>query len=240
MRVALFVTCLVDQLRPEVGEATVEVLRRAGCEVTFDARQTCCGQPAWNTGYRDEARRVGARLVELYDADPADALVLPSGSCAAMVRHLPELFEEDDPLRARAASVAGRVHDLAGFLVRELGVTDLDARFEGRVTWHDACHGLRELGLHDEPRSLLDAVAGLERVEVTGCDVCCGFGGTFAVKHPELSVAMADWKLQHLETAGVDAVVSGDVSCLLQLGGRLARRGVGVRTLHLAEVLAAR
>ena len=240
MKVALFATCLVDQLWPTVGEATVEVLRRAGCEVTFDARQTCCGQPAYNTGYREEARAVGGALVELYDADPADAIVMPSGSCAAMVKHLPELFDEDDPRRARATSVAARTFELATLLVRELGVTDLGARFEGRVTWHDACHGLRELDLKDEPRALLNAVAGLELVEAKGCDTCCGFGGTFSVKHPELSVAMVDWKLQHVEQANVDAVVSGDVSCLMQLGGRLEERGASVRTLHLAEVLAAR
>lgn len=240
MKVALFATCLVDQLWPTVGEATVEVLRRAGCEVTFDARQTCCGQPAYNTGYRDEARAVGGALVELYDQDPADAIVLPSGSCAAMVRHLPELFDADDPLREKAESVAGRTFELAALLVRELGVTDLGARFEGRATWHDACHGLRELDLRDEPRALLGAVEGLELVEAKGCDTCCGFGGTFSVKHPELSVAMVDWKLQHVEQAAVDAVVSGDVSCLMQLGGRLQERGNKVRTLHLAEVLVAR
>jgi len=240
VKVALFATCLVDQLWPTVGEATVEVLRRAGCEVTFDTRQTCCGQPAYNTGYLDEARRVGGALVDLYDADPADAIVFPSGSCAAMVHHLPELFEESDPRHARARSVGARTFELGALLVRQLGVTDLGARYEGRVTWHDACHGLRELGIRDEPRALLQAVEGLELVEATGCDTCCGFGGTFSVKHPELSVAMADWKLQHLETAEVDAVVSGDVSCLMQLGGRLRERGTDLRTLHLAEVLAAR
>jgi len=239
MKVALFATCLVDQLWPTVGEATVEVLRRAGCEVTFDSRQTCCGQPAYNTGYRDEARAVGGALVDLYDQDPADAIVLPSGSCAAMVKHLPELFDQDDPRRAKAESVAARTFELAALLVRELGVTDLGACFEGRVTWHDACHGLRELDLCDEPRALLRAVAGLELVEAKGCDTCCGFGGTFSVKHPELSVAMVDWKLQHVEQAGVDAVVSSDVSCLMQLGGRLQERGAAVQTLHLAEVLAA-
>ena len=240
MRVALFATCLVDQLWPTVGEATVQVLRRAGCEVTFDARQTCCGQPAHNTGYPDEARRVGAALVELYDADPADAIVFPSGSCAAMVRHLPELFEQADPLHAKAQSVARRSHELASLLVHELGAPDLGARWSGRLTWHDACHGLRELGVRDEPRQLLAAVEGAELVETKGCDTCCGFGGTFSVKHPELSVAMADWKLQHLETVEVDAIVSGDVSCLMQLGGRLRERGVEMQTLHLAEVLAAR
>lgn len=240
MRVALFVTCLVDQLRPEVGEATVEVLRRAGCEVTFDPRQTCCGQPAFNTGYLDEARAVGTSFLDVFDGNDADAIVAPSGSCAAMVHHLPELFEESDPRHAKAVSVANRTFELGTLLVRELGQTDLGARYEGTVTWHDACHGLRDLGIQDEPRALLDAVEGLEFVETTGCDTCCGFGGTFSVKHPELSIAMADWKLQHLETSGVDAVVSGDLSCLMQLGGRLKDRDSKTKALHLAEVLAAR
>ena len=238
MKVALFATCLVDQLWPTVGEATVEVLRRAGCEVTFDARQTCCGQPAYNTGYREEARRVGGSLVDLYDADPADAIVFPSGSCAAMVHHLPELFAEDDPRHGKAKAVAARTFELGALLVRHLGVTDLGARFPGKVTWHDACHGLRELGIKDEPRALLDEVQDLELVEATGCDTCCGFGGTFSVKHPELSVAMLDQKLQHLEVAGIDTVVSGDVSCLMQIQGRLEHRGSPVKTAHLAEVLA--
>lgn len=240
MRVALFATCLVDQLWPAVGEATVEVLRRAGCQVTFDSRQTCCGQPAHNSGYPGEARRVGSALIELYDADPADAIVLPSGSCASMVQHLPELFEKDDPLHAKALSVASRTHELASLLVHELGEPDLNSRWPGRLTWHDACHGLRELGIHDEPRRLLAGVDGAELVEAKGCDTCCGFGGTFSVKHPELSVAMVDWKLQHLETLEVDAVVSSDVSCLMQIGGRLRERGSSLQTLHLAEVLVAR
>lgn len=239
MRVSLFVSCLVDQLWPTVGTATVEVLRRAGCEVRFDARQTCCGQPAFNTGYRAEARRVAAHLLDCAAGDGETPIVVPSGSCAAMVRHLPELFagtEREELARA----VAARTHELSSFLVRVLGRVDLGARFEGRLTWHDACHGLRDLGLRDEPRALLGAVRGAELVEARGCDTCCGFGGTFSVKYPEVSVAMVDWKLFHVEEAGVDAIVSGDVSCLMQLGGRLARRGSKVRTLHLAEVLAAR
>lgn len=236
MKVSLFVTCLVDQLWPRVGAATVEILRRAGCEVTFDERQTCCGQPAYNSGYRDEARRVASHLLDCVKDDPETPLLLPSGSCAAMIHHLPDLFagtEREEEARALAA----RTHDLASFLVHVLGVTDLGARFAGRLTWHDACHGLRDLGIRDEPRALLGAVADAEFVETRGCDTCCGFGGTFSVKYPEVSVAMVDWKLQHLEEAGVDAVVSGDVSCLMQLGGRLERRGSKIRTLHLAEVL---
>ena len=239
MRVSLFVSCLVDQLWPAVGTATVEVLRRAGCEVRFDERQTCCGQPAFNTGYRAEARRVAAHLLDQAEEDGEAPIVLPSGSCAAMIHHLVELFAGTEREQA-ARRVAERTHELSAFLVRVLGRVDLGARFDGRLTWHDACHGLRDLGVRDEPRALLGAVRGAELVEVRGCDTCCGFGGTFSVKYPEISVAMVDWKLQHVEQAGVDAIVSGDVSCLMQLAGRLQRRGSKVRALHLAEVLAGR
>ena len=236
MKVALFVTCLVDQFRPDVGLATVEVLRRAGCEVGFDARQTCCGQPAFNAGYPDEARGVARQTIAALEG--SEAIVLPSGSCTAMTRHWPELFAEDESWRARAAAVAARCHELSAFLVRVLARTELGARFEGRVSWHDACHGLRELGLKSEPRALLAQVRGLELHESSQAESCCGFGGTFSVKFPELSVAMLDRKLQGLEEAQVRAVVSSDVSCLLQIEGRLARRGSSIRALHLAELLA--
>lgn len=235
-RVSLFVTCLVDQLWPEVGLATARVLERAGCEVRFDPRQTCCAQPAFNSGFRDEARRVARHFVEVFEG--SDAIVMPSGSCASMVRHLTELFEAEPEWHARAERVAARTHELAGFLVRELGLTDLGARFTGRVAWHDACHGLRELGLREEPRALLRAVRGLELVELEGAESCCGFGGTFSVGFPELSTAILDHKLSRLEAARVDVLASLDASCLMQLGGRLARGGSAVRTLHLAEILA--
>ncbi len=240
MRVSLFVTCLVDQLWPSVGRATVEVLRRAGCEVEFEARQTCCSQPAFNSGYRDEARSVARGLLDLYERSSADAIVLPSGSCTAMVHHLTELFAPGERDRERAERLAARTHELSGFLVRVLGITDVGASFEGRVTWHDACHGLRDLGLREEPRALLSRVQGLELVETRSCDTCCGFGGTFSVKYPEISTAILDQKLQAVEEAGVRAIVSGDASCLLQIGGRLARCRSPIRTIHLAEVLASR
>lgn len=235
-RVSLFVTCLVDQLRPEVGLATVRVLERAGCEVEFDARQTCCAQPAFNSGFRPEARRVARHFVEVFEQ--AEAIVVPSGSCTAMVHHLPELFADVPEWRARAERVAARTHELASFLVRELGVTDLGARFEGRVAWHDACHGLRELGIRAEPRELLRHVRGAELVEMKGAESCCGFGGTFSVQFPELSTAILDHKLAGLAEAKVDVVTSLDASCLMQIAGRLARTGARLRTLHLAEILA--
>ncbi|MCP3919758.1 MAG: (Fe-S)-binding protein [bacterium] len=240
MRVSLFVSCLVDQLWPSVGLAAADVLRRAGCEVDFNDEQTCCGQPAFNTGYRDEARRVAQHMIETYEGDTADAIVMPSGSCAAMVHHLRELFEDDEAWRARAEALAQRTFELGSFLVRELDVEDVGARFDGRVTWHDACHGLRDLGIRDEPRRLIANVSGAELVDVHSSESCCGFGGTFSVKYPEVSVAMLDQKLQAVEQADVQAIVSGDVSCLMQIGGRLQRRKSAVRTIHLAELLASR
>jgi L-lactate dehydrogenase complex protein LldE len=236
VRVSLFVTCLIDQLRPEVGEATVAVLERAGCEVHFDPRQTCCGQPACNSGYRDDARTVARQALEALEGD--DPVVVPSGSCAAQLVHLADLFEEGTAEHARAKALAPRVHELSSFLVDRMGIDAMPSAYRGRVTWHDACHGLRDLGTRDQPRRLLRAIEGVELVELASCETCCGFGGTFSVTMPELSVAMADRKLDELERAGLDAVVSADLSCLMQLGGRLEERGSSVRTLHLAEVLA--
>lgn len=240
MRVSLFVTCLVDQLWPSVGTSAVEVLRRAGCEVEFDQRQTCCGQPAFNTGYRNEARALARRFIEIFESSKADAIVSPSGSCTAMVHHFRELFAEDDNWRDRAGKVAERTHEFASFLVNVLGVDDLGASFNGRVTWHDACHGLRDLNLHREPRRLIRNVRGVEFVEMANADACCGFGGTFSVKYPEISVAILDNKIESIEKADVRAVVSADASCLMQIGGRLSRNASPVRTMHLAELLASR
>lgn len=240
-RVSLFVSCLVDGFWPDVGAAAVRVLRKAGVEVVFEPKQTCCGQPAYNTGYREEARRVAAAMVDAFAGDDADAVVVPSGSCAAMIRHAPELFEPGSEHRARAVALAARTHEFSSFLVDVLGVVDLGASFEGRVVWHDACHGLRELGVSEQPRALLRAVQGVELVEAAGEPTCCGFGGTFSVKQPEVSVAMLDIRLASLRATRPDAIVSSDVSCLMQIEGRL-RRGDGEapRALHLAEVLAGR
>jgi L-lactate dehydrogenase complex protein LldE len=238
VRVSLFVTCLVDQLWPSVGTSAVEVLRRAGCEVRFDPRQTCCGQPAFNTGYRNEARTLARRFVEIFEE--ADAIVSPSGSCTAMVHHFRELFAEDVAWRRRAVAVAERTHELSAFLVNVLKVEDVGAAFRGRVTWHDACHALRDLNVCREPRRLIASVRGAELVEMANADACCGFGGTFSVKYPEISVAILDNKIDAIEAAGVRAVVSGDASCLMQIEGRLRRKGSRVKAMHLAELLVAR
>src|SRR5437762_4756157 len=239
IRVGLFVTCLVDQMWSAIGTSTVAVLRRAGCTVEFDERQTCCGQPAFNTGYRAEARRVAQRFIEICEQSQAEAIVSPSGSCTAMVHHYPALFPDDESWRQRARAVAERTFELSSFLVRVLKVEDVGARWPGRVTWHDACHALRDLNVHAEPRRLLRNVREAEVVELENADACCGFGGTFSVKYPEISAAILDQKIESIKRAGVDAVVSGDASCLMQIGGRLSRTGSKVRAMHLAELLAA-
>ena len=240
MKVSLFITCLVDQFWPAVGASAVEVLRRAGCEVVFDERQTCCGQPAFNTGYRNEARRLARRFIEIFEEGGADYVVSPSGSCTAMAHHFHELFADDEAWRVRAEALAARTYEFSSFLVGVLGVDDVGASYRGRVTWHDACHGLRDLGVREEPRRLLRNVRGAEFVELANADSCCGFGGTFSVKYPEISVAILDNKIDAIEKAGVRAVVSGDASCLMQIGGRLTRNNSSVRTMHLAELLASR
>jgi L-lactate dehydrogenase complex protein LldE len=238
MRVALFVTCLVDQLWPSVGVSTLEVLRRVGCEVEFDERQTCCGQPAFNTGYSAEARKLAERFILMCEESKAEAIVSPSGSCTAMVHHYPALFPDDQLWRERARAIAARTFELSSFLVGVLKVDDVGARWPGRVTWHDACHALRDLKVHSEPRRLIGNVREAQFVELENADSCCGFGGTFSVKYPEISVAILDQKIEAIEKAGVQAVISGDASCLMQIGGRLSRKGSSVRAMHLAELLA--
>ena len=223
-----------------VGVSTVEVLRRAGCEVEFDDRQTCCAQPAFNTGYRNEARAVAQRFIRIFEESKADAIVSPSGSCTAMVHHFRELFAGDAEWTERARAIAARTHELSSFLVRVLKIDDVGASWPGKLTWHDACHGLRDLNIRSEPRALIRKVRGAEFVEMENSDACCGFGGTFSVKYPEISVAILDQKIEAIERSGVQAVVSGDASCLMQIGGRLSRKGSNVRVMHLAELLASR
>ncbi|MGD0649856.1 MAG: (Fe-S)-binding protein [Verrucomicrobiia bacterium] len=232
MRVALFIPCFVDQLFPNVGIAMVKVLRRLNIEVDYPLQQTCCGQPAFNTGYWDEARELARRYCEIF-AD-ADAIVCPSGSCTAMVRNFyPELL-------GKATRVTANTFEFSEFLVRQLGVTDVGARFPAKVTYHDACHALRELRLKDEPRELLRNVEELELVEMSEAETCCGFGGTFSVKFPMISYAMDEMKCTSIKQTGAEYVVSGDSSCLMQIDGYLRRQRMPIKTIHLAEVLAAR
>jgi len=238
MRVALFVTCLVDQLFPQVGEATAAVLRRLGVTVEFPPAQTCCGQVAFNDGFWDEARPLARRLVKVFDH--ADAVVVPSGSCTAMVREFyPVLLRDDAACAARAREAGRRTYELSEFLVDVLGVDEVGARFPHRVAYHPACHGLRTLGLREQPLRLLRHVQDLDLRELTGAEQCCGFGGMFAVKFAALSSAMLDTKIAAIEESSAEFVTATDVSCLMHIDGGLRRRGSAVRAVHLAEILAA-
>ncbi len=235
MKVSLFATCLVDQLFPQVGVAAARLLRRLGLEVDYPMGQTCCGQPAFNSGFRNEARQLALRFIEVFE--PSEAIVAPSGSCAAMVKvFYPELF--DGGWRRRAEALGARVYELSQFLVERLGIEDLGSRYEARATYHDSCHLLRELKTHDAPRRLLRRVAGLELVELESSDICCGFGGLFSVKFPDLSTAIMNDKIEKIARSGAEVVVSCDMGCLMHLAGGIGRRGLPVKTLHLAEVLA--
>jgi L-lactate dehydrogenase complex protein LldE len=236
-RVAFFVTCLGDQFFPEVGECAVRVLGRMGAEVLFNPAQTCCGQPAFNTGYRDEAREVAARMLDLFD--DADYVVAPSGSCSTMVRvFYPELFAHDPARLEKAQQLRGRFYEFSEFLVKVLKVEDVGASFPHRVTYHDSCHLLRELGIAEEPRLLIRAVRGIELVEMQDFRLCCGFGGTFSVKFPEVSVAMGEDKVRAAVEAGAEYLVANDSGCLMHLAGVIHRRGLPIKTLHLAQLLA--
>lgn len=235
-RVALFVTCLADLLHPEVGEAAVALLREAGVDVAFPAAQTCCGQPPFNAGFQDDARRMGSSLLDAFEN--FQAVVAPSGSCAAMLRsHYPDLFRGTRDA-ARADDLAAKTYELSAFLVDELGMESFGGAFQARVTYHDSCHGLRELGLGGQGRKLLSGIAGLELAEMTRPDSCCGFGGTFSVKMPELSTVMADDKLAQAVVTEAEYLVGGDLGCLVHLAGRLSRKGSPIRTIHLAVLLA--
>lgn len=235
-KTALFVTCLVDQFFPAVGEAAVRLLERCGCRVEFPAAQTCCGQPAFNMGYRAEARRLARRFVEIFE--PYQEIVAPSGSCASMARvHFPELLEGDGEWHGRALALAGRVFELTEYLAAK-GFDASGSTFAGKVTCHDSCHLLRELGVREAPRALLSQVRGVELVEMRGSDVCCGFGGAFSVKMSDLSGAMLDDKLRAAEETGAEVLTATDCGCLMHLGGALARGKSRLRTLHVAEILA--
>jgi L-lactate dehydrogenase complex protein LldE len=235
VRVSLFVTCIVDQVFPKVGMAMADVLERAGCDVEFREAQTCCGQPAFNSGYRDEARTVAEHFLKTFDG--AEHIVVPSGSCCSMISHH---FAELLPGDKRVHELEPRVWEFSEFLVNLLKIEDVGARFDGAVTYHDSCHALRELKIKDGPRRLLENVRGLRLIEMEPAEECCGFGGTFAVKFPEISGGMVRTKIDAIERTGASTVVSIDSSCLMQIQGALSRAGSKIRTMHLAEVLAAK
>ncbi len=235
-RVGLFVTCLVDLMRPSVGFAAVKLLEDAGCIVDAPV-QTCCGQPAYNSGDRGTTRDLAMRMIEAFQG--YDYVVAPSGSCAGMIKaHYPELFEEDPNWRAKADALAAKTHELTSFLVDVLGITKVDASFDGAVTYHDSCSGLRELGVKSQPRKLLGSVEGLTLVEMNDSDVCCGFGGTFAVKYSDISGSIVDAKAKNVETAQASTLLAGDLGCLMNMAGKLSRDGKPIAVRHVAEVLA--
>jgi len=238
LKVGLFVTCLVDLMRPRIGFAALKLLEAAGCEVVVPATQTCCGQPAFNSGDRATARELARKVLREFDG--CDYIVVPSGSCGGMIRaHYPELLA-DSAVDARLLTrVSERTLELTDFLVNVLKVESVPGRFDGTVTYHDSCSGLRELGVKVQPRALLAKVPGLSLKEMTTPEYCCGFGGTFAVKYGEISARIAERKCEDIATTGADAVVLGDLGCILNIEGRLRRRGdTRTRVLHVAEVLA--
>jgi L-lactate dehydrogenase complex protein LldE len=239
IRVSLFVTCVVDQLFPKAGIAVADVLERAGCIVDFPEAQTCCGQPAFNSGYRDEARDVASHFLDVFK--DAEYIVSPSGSCTSMAsHHFAELFHDDAVRMEQVRRMAPRIYEFSAFLTGVLGVDDVGARFPHKVTYHDSCHALRELKIKEAPRRLLSHVRGLTLQEMDSAEECCGFGGTFSVKFPGVSGGMARSKIDSILRTGADTVVSLDSSCLMQLQGALSRAGSRIRTMHLAEVLASR
>ena len=236
-RVALFVTCLVDLHRPTVGFAAIKLLEDAGCTVEVPRAQTCCGQPAYNSGDRATTRDLARGVLDAFRG--FDYVVVPSGSCGGMLRHhLPHLFDDDPNLRAQADALGARTYELISFLTDVMGVTSVAASYPGLVTYHDSCSGLRELGVKAQPRALLRGVDGLELREMAEPEVCCGFGGTFCVKYPDISTRMVSDKAADIAATGADTLLAGDLGCLLNMAGRLTRLGSTVRVRHVAEVLA--
>ena len=237
MRVGLLVTCLVDLMRQRIGFAALELLEAAGCEVLVPRTQTCCGQPAWNSGDRPTARSLAEKLIAEFE--PCDHVVVPSGSCAGMVKtRYVELFRGEGAWLARAEALAAKTFELTDFLVNVAGLKSVPGNFAGKVTYHDSCAGLRELGVKNQPRALMARMPRVELNEMKGSETCCGFGGTFSIKFGEISAAMADAKCEDIGASGADAVVLGDLGCMLNIEGRLRRRGdEKTRVLHIAELL---
>jgi len=237
VRVGLFVTCLVDLFRPTVGFAAVKLLEEAGCTVEVPRAQTCCGQPAYNSGDRADTRAIATRVIAAFES--YDYVVAPSGSCAGMIReHYPTLFGDDPALQKRAQALAARTYELVSFLTDVRGVSRVVARFEGTITYHDSCSGLRELGIKQQPRKLLATVEGLRLAELPGAEVCCGFGGTFCIKYPAISDKIVSEKTADIAATGAGTLLAGDLGCLLNMAGKLKREGRPVAARHVAEVLA--
>ncbi|MEK6325515.1 MAG: (Fe-S)-binding protein [Acidobacteriota bacterium] len=239
MKVSLFITCLVDQFFPEVGMSVVSVLRRLGVQVDFPAAQTCCGQPAFNSGFSSEARDLAKRFIEIFEN--SEYIVAPSGSCTAMVRvFYKELFNDDPVWQKRAESLGSRTYEFTEFVVNVLGVDDVGASYQGKVALHQSCHLLRELNVRTEPQRLLNSVKGIELVQLERAEACCGFGGLFSIKYPEISGGILQDKIESVEKSGAGVVVASDAGCLMHIAGGMSRQNIGARTMHIAELLAKR
>lgn len=238
MRVGLFVTCLVDLMRPRIGFAALKLLEAAGCEVVIPSSQTCCGQPGYNSGDRAPAKALALKV--LHEFAGCDYVVVPSGSCAGMIReHYPRLFQDEPQQLEKISELARRTYELTDFLVNVAKLQNVPRSFHGSITYHDSCSGLRELGVKSQPRQLLAKTTGLQLKEMQDCETCCGFGGTFSVKFGDISTRMADNKCNAIQASGAAAVVLGDLGCMLNIEGRLRRRGDNkTRVLHVAEILA--
>ena len=235
-KATLFIQCLVDTIYPDVGEAMVGILRKQGVSLNCPTNQTCCGQPAFNSGYRREARSAARHFIQIFEN--ADTIVCPSGSCVNMVRHhYPELFQDDPRWLQRAQALAARTYEFTEYLVDVLGVENVGARYHGRVTYHDSCHLLRGIGVKEQPRALLRQVEGTEFIEMQRSDQCCGFGGAFSVKYADISTAMVSEKVKFIVESGADTVVGCDMGCLMNIQGMLSRMGSAVRVMHIAQIL---
>src|SRR6185295_1295950 len=239
MKVSLFVTCLVDQIFPQVGMSMVTVLRRLGVEVDFPAAQTCCGQPAFNSGFSDEARGLARRFIEIFEN--SEYVVAPSGSCTSMVRvFYKELFHDDPVWKKRAELLSSKTYEFTEFVVNVLGVDDAGASYRGKVALHQSCHLLRELNVRSEPHRLLNSVKGIDLANLERSETCCGFGGLFSIKYPDISGSILQEKIESIEKSGADVVVACDVGCLMHIAGGLSRQAIPTRTMHIAELLAKR
>ncbi len=236
-RVGLFVTCLVDLMRPSVGFAAVKLLEDAGCDVAVPATQTCCGQPAYNSGDKADARALALNTIAAFEG--FDYVVAPSGSCAGMLKHhYPELLGDDPETAGEAHAFAERVHELISFLVDVRGMDKVEADFPNSVTYHDSCAGLRELGIKQQPRKLLASVNGLQLTEMEEAEICCGFGGTFCIKYPDISNAIVEKKTANIAASEPDCLLAGDLGCLMNMAGKMLREGRTIEARHVAEVLA--
>jgi len=236
-KVTLFIQCIIDGIYPEVGFAVVRIFEKLGIDVECPAEQTCCGQPAFNSGYRREAKRAAEHFMDVFEE--AECIVCPSGSCVNMVRnHYPELFRDDARLFERAKGIGVRTFELTEYLVDLLGVEDLNSRYDGRITYHDSCHLMRGIGVKEQPRKLIRKIRGAEFVEMEDSDKCCGFGGAFSVKYPEISAAILEDKIKNIIDSNAEVVTGCDMGCLMNIQGILSRRGLPVKTLHIAQLLA--